>query len=168
MLKVIMLDESCFFFFSSRRRHTRCETVTGVQTCALPISAPPAGERRPLIIAERRSNSLIIHAKRHELETVKRLIAQLDINIYGGRRVFIYYGENAKAKDLASVLNQIYSREAGPASTPTAPPAPGARPPGYVPPPPPTAPGAPPDIGAPGIGEAGVTEGQVPVTSSAM
>src|SRR6188472_3385012 len=25
------------FFFSSRRRHTRCETVTGVQTCALPI-----------------------------------------------------------------------------------------------------------------------------------
>src|SRR3546814_8969460 len=32
----------CFiFFFSSRRRHTRCALVTGVQTCALPIS----GER---------------------------------------------------------------------------------------------------------------------------
>src|SRR3546814_1076201 len=28
-----------FFFFSSRRRHTRCALVTGVQTCALPISA---------------------------------------------------------------------------------------------------------------------------------
>src|SRR3546814_5448574 len=29
---------SCrFFFFSSRRRHTRCALVTGVQTCALPI-----------------------------------------------------------------------------------------------------------------------------------
>src|SRR6059058_6198085 len=27
-----------FFFFSSRRRHTRCRYVTGVQTCALPIS----------------------------------------------------------------------------------------------------------------------------------
>src|SRR3546814_3981143 len=26
-----------FFFFSSRRRHTRCALVTGVQTCALPI-----------------------------------------------------------------------------------------------------------------------------------
>src|SRR3546814_19013697 len=25
------------FFFSSRRRHTRCSLVTGVQTCALPI-----------------------------------------------------------------------------------------------------------------------------------
>src|SRR3546814_13056846 len=28
---------SCVFFFSSRRRHTRCALVTGVQTCALPI-----------------------------------------------------------------------------------------------------------------------------------
>src|SRR3546814_526755 len=26
-----------FFFFASRRRHTRCALVTGVQTCALPI-----------------------------------------------------------------------------------------------------------------------------------
>src|SRR3546814_17594422 len=29
------------FFFSSRRRHTRCALVTGVQTCALPISLGP-------------------------------------------------------------------------------------------------------------------------------
>src|SRR3546814_3118127 len=29
------------FFFSSRRRHTRCALVTGVQTCALPISLRP-------------------------------------------------------------------------------------------------------------------------------
>src|SRR3546814_5671544 len=26
-----------YFCFSSRRRHTRCALVTGVQTCALPI-----------------------------------------------------------------------------------------------------------------------------------
>src|SRR3546814_2314519 len=37
-----------FFFFSSRRRHTSCALVTGVQTCALPIlpdadHAPVAG-----------------------------------------------------------------------------------------------------------------------------
>src|SRR3546814_9947157 len=36
-------DECCilfglFLFFSSRRLHTRCALVTGVQTCALPIS----------------------------------------------------------------------------------------------------------------------------------
>src|SRR3546814_14290048 len=30
------------FFFSSRRRHTRCALVTGVQTCALPICDRPA------------------------------------------------------------------------------------------------------------------------------
>src|SRR3546814_7187353 len=32
-----------FFFFSSRRRHTRCALVTGVQTCALPISLRVGG-----------------------------------------------------------------------------------------------------------------------------
>src|SRR3546814_6065127 len=31
------------FFFSSRRRHTRCALVTGVQTCALPIYGAQAG-----------------------------------------------------------------------------------------------------------------------------
>src|SRR3546814_5977186 len=54
-------------FFPSRRRHTRCALVTGVQTCALPILAPtcgasierlaraqadhPAATRRRLVIA---------------------------------------------------------------------------------------------------------------------
>src|SRR3546814_6575622 len=32
-----------FFFFSSRRRHTRCALVTGVQTCALPICSTMGG-----------------------------------------------------------------------------------------------------------------------------
>src|SRR3546814_11660228 len=44
-----------YFFFSSRRRHTRCALVTGVQTCALPIcparssSHEPAGRGRRMI-----------------------------------------------------------------------------------------------------------------------
>src|SRR3546814_5219337 len=33
------------FFFSSRRRHTRCALVTGVQTCALPILLGQGGAR---------------------------------------------------------------------------------------------------------------------------
>src|SRR3546814_2501525 len=33
-----MLFLVLFFLLSSRRRHTRCALVTGVQTCALPIS----------------------------------------------------------------------------------------------------------------------------------
>src|SRR3546814_8943573 len=37
----------CIFLFSSRRRHTRCALVTGVQTCALPISAHVPGRDHP-------------------------------------------------------------------------------------------------------------------------
>src|SRR3546814_8800993 len=44
------------FFFSSRRRHTRCALVTGVQTCALPISAAwPSWMRRNLFRGGRQS-----------------------------------------------------------------------------------------------------------------
>src|SRR3546814_720713 len=51
------------FFFSCRRRHTRCALVTGVQTCALPISwrCPPdvvrqmsGGQRQAVAIARTR------------------------------------------------------------------------------------------------------------------
>jgi len=137
---------------------------------AAPGVAPgeTGAERPPLIIAERRSNSLIVHARKHELETIRRLIAQLDINIYGGRRVFIYYAENAKAKDLAATLNAIYaSRETVPTATPT-PPAQSRRPgePAPPPPPPPTAAPGPPIGFVPGgpvtgIAEVGLVEGQV-------
>src|SRR3546814_9930805 len=44
MFSVLMYGYRCiylFFFFSSRRRHTRCALVTGVQTCALPIFLVP-------------------------------------------------------------------------------------------------------------------------------
>src|SRR3546814_16929528 len=42
MLSVVHCADCCvvvflYVFFSSRRRHTRCALVTGVQTCALPI-----------------------------------------------------------------------------------------------------------------------------------
>src|SRR3546814_3393466 len=46
----------CVFFFSSRRRHTRCALVTGVQTCALPIFTLPLG---PLRIANLGSYSVL-------------------------------------------------------------------------------------------------------------
>src|SRR3546814_9354793 len=45
------------FFFSIRRRHTRCALVTGVQTCALPICL--AGEpRRGALVADERQQGL--------------------------------------------------------------------------------------------------------------
>src|SRR3546814_9128717 len=38
LVVIVSVKEMFLFFFSSRRRHTRCALVTGVQTCALPIS----------------------------------------------------------------------------------------------------------------------------------
>src|SRR3546814_6477912 len=41
------------FVFSSRRRHTRCALVTGVQTCALPICRPgETEEKRSNVVAQ--------------------------------------------------------------------------------------------------------------------
>src|SRR3546814_2838944 len=41
------------FFFSSRRRHTVCALVTGVQTCALPIYHKSYTDRSFLALKER-------------------------------------------------------------------------------------------------------------------
>src|SRR3546814_5102764 len=43
---------SLSFFFSSRRRHTSCALVTGVQTCALPISWPAGRKIEPVAAAQ--------------------------------------------------------------------------------------------------------------------
>src|SRR3546814_10347264 len=55
------------FFVSSRRRHTSCALVTGVQTCALPISfaatlAAQGSRKRCPAHASHRGNILLYHA----------------------------------------------------------------------------------------------------------
>lgn len=115
------------------------------------------GERPPLIVAYRGINVLIVHARKNELELIRRLLRQLDVDIYGGRRIFIYYAENTKAKDLAGTMNAIYGRAEAAPAVPAAP-RPGAPPgaPPYTPPPRPPAPS-----GAPGATEIGGVEGEV-------
>src|SRR3546814_4969431 len=59
MFSVISIFLFLIFFFSSRRRHTRCALVTGVQTCALPmtkidLALHGAPVRTPLAKAARR------------------------------------------------------------------------------------------------------------------
>src|SRR5256712_771977 len=128
---------------------------------AAPSTPSGSAERAPLITPERRSNSLIVHAKKHEVETIKRLVGPLDVNIYGGRRVFIYYAENAKAKDLAATLNSIYGgRDSGATSTSRATGARAGRRRGATSPPPPppgSGGGAPLGANAPDV----LAEGQV-------
>src|SRR3546814_4008948 len=46
MLLIDWIGYVFWFFFSSRRRHTRCALVTGVQTCALPISGMTDWEKK--------------------------------------------------------------------------------------------------------------------------
>src|SRR3546814_6918712 len=58
------------FFFSSRRRHTRCALVTGVQTCALPIY--PHARTRQGSARQRRAAPVLsangsVHARAHTL-----------------------------------------------------------------------------------------------------
>src|SRR3546814_10978082 len=48
-------------FFSSRRRHTRCALVTGVQTCALPICRSSRGSIHPSVAALRRISCYALH-----------------------------------------------------------------------------------------------------------
>ena len=95
----------------------------------------PGAERAPLIVPERRSNSLIIYARKQEMDTIRRLVEKLDADVYGGQRIFFYFCENTKAKDLAATLDSIFGRGAGSGSTTTAAtlpgsPAAGARTPG--------------------------------------
>src|SRR3546814_19844567 len=54
-----------FFFFSSRRRHTRCALVTGVQTCALPISRRTPGPRRDNLCVDQIADVLPHVERRH-------------------------------------------------------------------------------------------------------
>jgi general secretion pathway protein D len=80
----------------------------------------PAGDRAPLIVAERRSNSLVVHAGKMDIEAIRRLIEKLDVDIYGGQRVFFYFAEHTKARDLATTLEAVYGRgDRGPAITGT-------------------------------------------------
>src|SRR3546814_18259502 len=82
------------FFFSRRRRHTRCALVTGVQTCALPISRFRHGSKGPRVLWPARSEPLMpsfapalettLHkaleaasSRRHEYATLEHLLLAL-------------------------------------------------------------------------------------------
>src|SRR5262245_61223176 len=109
---------------------------------AVPRPGGPAGDvsgsgadRAPLIVPERRSNSLIIYARKQEVDTIRRLIEKLDADVYGGQRIFFYFCENSKARDLSATLDAIFGRGSGasPSQQPTGPSQlgpPGARPAG--------------------------------------
>src|SRR3546814_1561506 len=60
------------FFVSSRRRHTRCALVTGVQTCALPISEHTA--MRAESLRSRHAALMSVDQARHRQRTVEAVL----------------------------------------------------------------------------------------------
>jgi general secretion pathway protein D len=71
--------------------------------------------RQPIIIADARSNRLIVFASRRELEFIDQIIELLDQEIVVSERIYIYYVENANAAQLGSTLGAVYQTE-GPAA----------------------------------------------------
>src|SRR3546814_15055528 len=78
--KNLIIDVVICFFFSSRRRHTRCALVTGVQTCALPIfpdfvekEGAPVGILEPAApLRDRASEAAFLMAEQLRFQQVAR------------------------------------------------------------------------------------------------
>ncbi len=167
-------------FFAGRRARTPTAPAVpavprpGVPTApGIPAPAGEGAERPPLIIADKRTNTIIVSARRADLDLITQLLGQLDVDTQANKRVFVYYVENVKAKDLAATLSEIFGRPSREAETGAAarerreptPAYPGA-PPGLIqqptisPPAPAGAPG-----GAGSEVEPGVVEGQVKIVA---
>src|SRR3546814_5551834 len=102
----------CFFFFSSRRRHTRCALVTGVQACALPIYA--AGGSHHALPGSGAGycvfNDLAIAANRLIAEGDARRILILDLDVHQGVSTAVLTGEIGRAtSELQSLLRSSYA-----------------------------------------------------------
>src|SRR3546814_19672201 len=104
-----MMNSVCFdlfFFFSSRRRHTRCALVTGVQTCALPIWRLALSGRSgrgfvavPADAAELRGPLVLASPRRQSAVAVARDLADAAQRAGGIRRVDADHAGGAHPRD---------------------------------------------------------------------
>jgi general secretion pathway protein D len=86
--------------FQSRRSTLRTSTLRRTQQSAISRAATA-----PKIIADGRTNSLVVMATPSVLEAAKDLIAKLDVPTPEGRgQIHVYYLEHADAEELAQVL----------------------------------------------------------------
>ncbi|MGH7322440.1 MAG: secretin N-terminal domain-containing protein, partial [Candidatus Rokuibacteriota bacterium] len=137
----------------------------------VPATAEPA-ERPPLVLADKRTNVLVVSARRADLELISQLVSQLDVDTQANKRVFVYYVENVKAKELAVTLTEIFGKPGEGATRPErrdlaaeAPGYTGAPPRAPAPAPPTGTPAAPPVLALGTEVEPGVVEGQVKVVA---
>jgi general secretion pathway protein D len=72
------------------------------------------GQKNVILVPDSRTNMLIMLASETDTDRVKKLIQTLDMEIPKGKgKIHVYYLENSKAEDLAKVLQEIPSKEAG-------------------------------------------------------
>src|SRR3546814_2459892 len=86
-----------YCFFSSRRRHTRCALVTGVQTCALPIS---------------RWRDLDLFARQRELSAGREKFILHDGPPYANGHLHIGHALNKILKDVINRARQMLGFDA--------------------------------------------------------
>src|SRR3546814_18133301 len=96
----VSVSEEYNFLFSSRRRHTRCALVTGVQTCALPISCDRKRSRMPgtklRAPSAARSAPRGSHGDRKSVVSGKSVSVRVDL---GGRRISKKKNTNTSPND---------------------------------------------------------------------
>src|SRR3546814_11663872 len=120
------------FFLSSRRRHTICALVTGVQTCALPISLavgdqPVVLRRFGIGVADARALEprLLREQRRRTFETFARQTAHFDAAEFGifgarhGARAGFASGGDAFADPLPPGFGSSEERRVGTGCVPT-------------------------------------------------
>jgi general secretion pathway protein D len=108
-------------FFAGRRARTPAAPVAGPVAPVPPrpggALVPPgiagtgdSGDRPPLVIADKRTNVLVVSGRKSDVELAAKLASQLDVDTQANKRVFVYYVENVKSKDLAATLTDIFGK----------------------------------------------------------
>src|SRR3546814_17032647 len=103
-----------FFFFSSRRRHTRCALVTGVQTCALPISRSLSSvDGAKAILGEARSDmaELMQVADFLKMEENRQRVEQIVTDRAAAEALKPYYNVNCKRPTFHDAYMPEFNRQ---------------------------------------------------------
>src|SRR3546814_18003251 len=112
--KSIVNSRYTLFFFSSRRRHTRCALVTGVQTCALPITLADADA----VVAEPRPRFFDQSGLDAEIEHLAKLgstttVHDIEFDLLARRGDLVLYDLPPRRLDSAIVAIIVMAGSAG-------------------------------------------------------
>lgn len=99
---------------TSRSRSKRSRSSKTAETASSDTSGSLGGfAEKPVIITDKRSNSLIVLGRKAALKAVETVVEMLDVDVYGAEKTYVYYLEHAEAKTMASLLTSLYSKNKG-------------------------------------------------------